>query len=236
MNTIFQMRKLFLFFIASFMMTMKAVAQDFVLEGTIGKYPVVMELYRNGANLKGSYYYKSQGPDKRLSIHIVYKGNGVWNMTEYLDGKKNGIFTLGIPTFKVRDKWQGQYRNKENKTFSYTLTIKRAAKGAVSHWQGKIGNNNIIMEFYSDNGEEYIGNYYYTSQGPGKRLALETDGYNMGRLYIKDYQNGKEVGMFIIDCGEQFPESERSTFNHWKGDYTNANGRDFSLDAWKTKE
>lgn len=43
-------------------------AQQVVLYGWIGNYPVTMQLEISGRQVEGTYYYNSQGPDKRLLL------------------------------------------------------------------------------------------------------------------------------------------------------------------------
>lgn len=199
--------KFFLSIIAIVMMASKVSAQEFVLKGTIGNYPVVMELDTDGEDLVGSYYYTSQGPTKRLGIHISYMGNGKWNMKENVDGDYNGTFSISIPTFRVGDKWTGTYINVQGKSFKYSLTMNKIARGVVTYRTGKVGNNPIVIEYYNGLSN---GNYYYVSQGPQKRLALAYDGHR----YEYDYLNGKQVGTFIYDgrTGCEYVNAQGKTF------------------------
>lgn len=184
--------KFFLSIIAVVLMASKVSAQEFVLKGTIGNYPVVMELDTDGEDLVGSYYYTSQGPTKRLDVEISYVGNGTWKMKEYVNGNQNGTFSIGIPTFRVGDKWTGTYTSAQGKSFKYTLTMNKIARGVVTYRTGKVGNNPIVLEYYNGLSN---GNYYYVNQGPQKRLALAYDGHK----YEYEYLNGQKVGTFIYD-------------------------------------
>ena len=61
---------------------------DLTLEGTVGNYPVVMEIqvWGCGPNIVGgSYYYKSQGPNKRIEVSgdlNLQNGDGVCPVLE----------------------------------------------------------------------------------------------------------------------------------------------------------
>lgn len=213
--------KLFLSFIVIVLATLKTFAQDYVLEGTIGNYPVFMELKGEGRDLVGTYYYTRQGPDKRLRVEIRYDDHGRWKMKEYDGRTYNGTFTIGVPTFKVGDTWEGSYTNVRHQTYNYSLTMKSIVKGAVRRETGKVGNNRIVVEYYNCHEvvEEEIGNYYYTSQGPQKRLALAWEGAAMSKSYYYDYLNGKKVGEFIYRSGYDNP--------FWE--YVNAQGRSFRV-------
>ena len=197
---------------------------DYLLKGTIGTYPVVMELNGQNDDLIGTYYYTSQGPKKRLRVELRYKGSGKWEMKEYVNGNYNGSFTIGIPTFKVGNTWTGTYTNVQKKSYKYSLTMSKIASGLVKHETGKVGNNGIVVEYYNcsctmDSAPFCVGNYYYTSQGPEKRLALEWVDVCMSKNYYYDYVDGKQVGQFIYSTGYDIPR--------WT--YTNAKGKNFRV-------
>lgn len=199
----------------------KAWAQDYVLEGTIGKFPVFMELKGSGYDLVGTYYYTRQGPTKRLRVEMRYDGHGGWKMKEYVGGKLNGTFTMGVPTFRLGDTWRGSYTNAERRTYNYALTVKSVAKDAVTHETWHIGNYPVHVEFFNVNvlNDSQIGNYYYDSQGPKKRLVIAAEGAGMSRSYLYDYLNGKKVGEFIFRSGYEPPVFE----------YYNAQGKRFNV-------
>lgn len=60
----------------------------FIFKGTIGKYPIVMEIWATATSVTGSYYYSSQG--KRNSINISgfadTETENVWIITEEING------------------------------------------------------------------------------------------------------------------------------------------------------
>lgn len=63
------------------------------MDGTIGKYKVVMKLTFNSYNnnVTGWYYYKSQGAKKKIQLKGTLRG-GTLKMTETVNGKVTGRF------------------------------------------------------------------------------------------------------------------------------------------------
>ena len=70
---------------------------DDVMEGSIGKYPIVMQLTRHSnGTVTGWYYYKSKGPKNKIMLsgnYSNYEFDG-WDirLTEKVNGKITGIF------------------------------------------------------------------------------------------------------------------------------------------------
>ena len=88
-------------FLLTFFST-KSFAQgvtDLTLDGTVGKYPVVMEIqvWSYGPTIVGGvYYYKSQGPNKKIALSDdlnIQNGNGCYpQLQESVNGKVTGTF------------------------------------------------------------------------------------------------------------------------------------------------
>lgn len=101
---------------------------DLTLEGTIGQYPVVMELqvWGSGPNIVGGgYYYKSQGRNNMIMLSDdlnLQRGNGVKpRLEESVNGRVTGVF---YATSWNMDVMKGTWmRTKDNKQFSFTLKV-----------------------------------------------------------------------------------------------------------------
>lgn len=77
--------------------------------GRIGNYPVVLELVREdeGREIFGSYYYRSQGPDKRIFLNGVVEGNGwtFWGRAEFDSGVPIETFSLTAYGNRLEGRW-----------------------------------------------------------------------------------------------------------------------------------
>lgn len=114
------------------LITCKSFAQgsvtDVTLEGTIGKYPIVMELqvWEGGPNiLGGNYYYKSQGPKNKIGVSSdlnIVEGNGYQpRLEETVKGKVTGVFYVSKWNMKTMSgTW---IRTSDHKQFSFTLKV-----------------------------------------------------------------------------------------------------------------
>jgi len=84
------------------------------LKGKIDKYPIQMDLDINERSVTGTYYYQSQGPDKKLKITGKIGRNNKMRLKEYdVAGKETGRFvgTLIKKNYSGVFETQGKYMN-----------------------------------------------------------------------------------------------------------------------------
>ena len=97
-----------------------ASSQDLTLIGSIdNKYPITMDLEQNGSELRGSYYYNRNGPDKRLNVYGQLDGSR-FRLQEYDNDDNNtgnfvGTYHNGMVT--------GTFSLPDGKTMSFDLEV-----------------------------------------------------------------------------------------------------------------
>ena len=72
------------------MLSANAYGQSDYYFGKIGKFPIVVELQRDGNALSGWYFYRAQGKEIRLDGSIA--SDGTFHLNELADGKKTALF------------------------------------------------------------------------------------------------------------------------------------------------
>ena len=97
-----------------------ATTQYLTLIGSIdNKYPITMDLEQNGSDLRGSYYYNRNGPDKRLNVYGQLDGSR-FRLQEYDNDNNNtgnfvGTYHNGMVT--------GTFSLPDGKTMSFDLEV-----------------------------------------------------------------------------------------------------------------
>ena len=97
-----------------------ATTQYLTLIGSIdNKYPITMDLEQNGSELRGSYYYNRNGPDKRLNVYGQLDGSR-FRLQEYDNDDNNtgnfvGTYHNGMVT--------GTFSLPDGKTMSFDLEV-----------------------------------------------------------------------------------------------------------------
>lgn len=93
----------------------------YFLSGSVGKYPITMQLTFEGSVVEGHYYYDKQGPDKVLKLEGVYNNDNHLFLYEYDEngdksGSFNGTFVNGI--------FDGEFVTAEGKSFNFHVSEK----------------------------------------------------------------------------------------------------------------
>lgn len=98
----------------------------FVFKGTIGKYPIVMEIWATASSISGSYYYVSQGKRNSISLTGTSEPDTInnWIITEEILGMFNGFFRIYWTRWQDNDEYKnitGEYINIKGKHFPVKL-------------------------------------------------------------------------------------------------------------------
>ncbi|MBR3455621.1 MAG: zinc ribbon domain-containing protein [Bacteroidaceae bacterium] len=94
--------------------------QNMRMVGSIdNKYPITMDLEQNGSDLRGSYYYNRNGPDKRLNVYGQLDGSR-FRLQEYdNDDNNTGNFIGTYHNGRVT----GTFSLPDGKTMSFELEV-----------------------------------------------------------------------------------------------------------------
>ncbi len=94
-------------------------ADDYLLKGNIGKYPVVFDLFMSGNQIEGTYFYTSS------CIDIVLKGertdNGVVLYASHYNGNTEDTTETWRVTENANKSWTGKWIGKKGKVYDVVL-------------------------------------------------------------------------------------------------------------------
>ena len=89
------------------------------LSGSIGKYPITMQLNIEGSTVKGHYYYDKQGPDKVLTLEGVKNTDNRLYLDEFDEnGEKSGFFNGSF----VNGNFEGEFVTSKGKSLYFHVS------------------------------------------------------------------------------------------------------------------
>lgn len=103
-----------------------------VLEGSVGKYGIKMQLHLNTSTHKvtGWYYYKSQGAKGKIQLSGKWSGSDVMNctvsLTESVNGKTTGYFNGDLwIAFSGNCGYDGTWTSTKGKKMNFEVSFYR---------------------------------------------------------------------------------------------------------------
>ncbi|BDD06441.1 hypothetical protein [Aureibacter tunicatorum] len=103
------MKTIIILFLYNILLIIPSIAQEkIILEGTIGKYPIEMELEQNYDQISGRYHYK--GKQNYIDLKGSVFNEGIITIVERYNDKVTGEFYIT----KRGDHWKGKWVGKRN--------------------------------------------------------------------------------------------------------------------------
>lgn len=173
-------------------------AQQLALKGSIGKYPIEMELSLEKtspleATLAGRYRY--QGKTAYLDLSGALLGGGLIHLTESYEGEETGNFYLEVSENALQGTWLGG-----SKYHEVSLDIVKGGIDPEDYSLDRLTEQTSTdMEGSYATAVYFLNDMWFSEENP----SLET-GFNGGVVTARDLGSGKMEFAFQLVCGPTY--------------------------------
>ena len=130
------MKKLLAIFALMVGFCISAAAETQHIEGTVGKYPVVMELtYYNNGEVGGWYYYKRMGSENKILLAGRYYLDNGYRWVELFEDDSDGYSNNDYSRFDMK---MSSKRQRYTTTYTYSGTFTKYRKNKATKYTIKM--------------------------------------------------------------------------------------------------